>query len=107
MCPGCCSLSKEKYNFSVPQLIHMLNKRVACPIVIVARSRLKRFPHPSSAGFLSVSHDRPPGVTLRMNSEDLGRFTGVQRGFSCLLPTKMTIASAINSRLVYLTSEKL
>lgn len=60
MCPGCCSLSKEKYNFSVHQLIQTLNKRVACPIVIVAQSHFKCFPHPSSAGFPSVSHDRPP-----------------------------------------------
>lgn len=49
-------LKHRKVQFSVRQLI---NKRVACPIVIVARRRFKRFPHPSSAGFPFASHDRP------------------------------------------------
>lgn len=52
-----------------------------------------------------LCHMTSPGVTLKMNSGNLGRFAGSEHSFVDA-ERNAAIASA-NSRLVYLTSEKL
>lgn len=60
-----------------------------------------------------LGHVTGSGSTLGMNSENLGRFTGVERRSICSFSVRndceqnAAIAGAINSHVVYLTSEKL